>query len=54
MTDHDQVHEMIIVELREVKADVKSLLALKYQIFGIVTGVTCVITLGWQMALKFA
>jgi len=52
MSDHDKIHEMIITELREVKKDVKSLLALKFQLIGIVTGVSFIVSIGWQFILK--
>lgn len=52
MDQHDTIHQMIIDDLKEVKKDVKSLLALKYQIFGIVTGVSFVVTLCYNLILR--
>jgi len=38
----DKVIDMILSDLKELKRDVKSLIALKYQIFGIVIGVSLI------------
>lgn len=51
-SDHDKIHDMIIFELREVKKDVKALLALKYQVLGMSTTASIIVAVAWQLFLK--
>ena len=52
MENNQEVHGIIMDEIREIKKDVKSLLAMKYQVYGIVTGVSFVMSLGWTLFFK--
>jgi len=49
--DHEQVHQMIIDDLKEVKRDVKSLLRFKWELIGITTAVSIIVSVGWKLIL---
>ena len=41
--EHHDVHQIILDELREVRSDVKSLLAFKYQLLGVTITLSTII-----------
>lgn len=48
----DKIIQVILDDIKDIKQDVKSLLAVKYQLFGIATGVAFIVTLLWDIVLK--
>ena len=52
MDAEEKLHEMIMAELKELKRDVKSLLALKYQVLGASTIVSIVVAVTWQLLIR--
>ena len=52
MDAEDKLHELIVSDLKELKKDVKSLLALKYQVLSIASVISVIVATLWQFILK--